>query len=730
MRQPLNMSSAVIAVRQNIYQDVQYRDAVRVMPFTDIQYAGAEVAGTNSVIASCSIPMVTGLSLGKDQTKGSNPNFANDVSWSRNKLLKQFKVVTDPATGTPIMSNESNANWLATGYGLSDYLMGINQTASRVSLDRGGKSFNQIRLANYSSSGFSDPTKGMSAADTRAAFEEQFETSVDGTYPIRVEQWTNEDAALDAITRNPSEMIIGYVIGPRDVKLYYTETAISMLVRRLGRAVEALGPLQPMHAPIGLGHLVDAKMSGKGKHKRHQPWAPHQGLNDPKVHQPTLFWDAGNVTYGHRALPAAGSMYIPSDQVPYSQQKRGFKFNHILTQLGLELMETLQAIGCSMDENLDYKNNAYQDEGVDGQKAGLEVAALQVLFSSIFGSAPGATNAADFTADEASVASGMKEMLGMMFNSGHIHIDPGVMSYNHTLPGTTMLNDKNSGSSFRYKGIQISPALMMKEFVSKFVTFCAVATALRSYFQVPLWQCHWLYVGSPKPEYVTEQLQMNFRSDVYYDGSDSTLPFTLIPSTLNPGEVLSRVPCMIDMRATEAERPNRYLGIRDPLPYGSVDDLRFYGDRPVTVIEEKEYTFTPIIEADASVQTTYRNSRTVNCALWPRPTVYCPGTTRLGAIYGIMSDNASVGGHYYYQYLTGAFQNENVADVLYRAMADDNDTTTAGWLLAGQTKQDEEKHVEYWTKHAIPADVNPQERDPPEMMGGPALKAEVGQVLP
>jgi len=713
------MSSAVIAVRQNIYQDTQYRDAVRVMPFTDIQYAGAEVAGTNSVLASCTIPMVTGVSL-DNAAKGSNPNFASDVMWSRTRLKKDFPLSRDGS-----MNAKQSGDWLATGYGLADYLMGINQQTSRQYLDLENRSFNQSRLELYSSIGFSDPEVGMNARDTREVFEKQFESSVDGTYPIRVEQWTNENAALDAITRNPSEMIIGYVIGPRDVKLYYTETAISMLVRRLGRAVEALGPLQPMHAPIGLGHLVENKdVSGKKKAKA---WKPGKGTSSPRIHQPSLFWDAGNVTYGHRALPAAGSMYIPSDQVPYSQQKRGFKYNHILTQLGLELMETLQAIGASMDESLNYKNNTYTDKGLDGQNAGTEVAALQILFASIFGSAPGATNASDFAADEAGVASGMKEMIGMMFNSGHIHVDPGVLSYAHTKTGSTMLKESNSGSSFRYKGVQVSPALMMKEFISKFITFCAVATALKPFFQVPLWQCHWLYVGSPKPEYVTEQLQMNFRSDVYYDGSDSTLPFSLVPSTLNPGEVLSRVPCMIDMRSKESERPNRYLGIRDPLPYGSVDDLRFYGDRPVSVIEEKEYTFTPIIEADASVQTTYRNARTVNMAVWPRPTVYAPGTTRLGVIYGMLSDNQGVGGHYYYQYLTGALQDEDVGDKLYRAMADDNDTTTAGWMLAGQGKKEEEIHEKYWTKNAIPEDVNPEMRDPPAMMGGPALEAEAGR---
>lgn len=624
---------------------------------------------------------------------------------------------------------ECASNYLATGYGLVDYLMGINQQTSIDTL-KTGTGFNRSRLQLYKSVGFSDPKKGISAKDTRDAFEAQFESSVDGTYPIRVEQWTDENTALDAITRNPSEMIIGYVIGPRDVKLYYTETALAMMVRRLGRAVESLGPLQPMHAPIGLGHLVDKKVT-KGKNfSTNVAWQPNRGFTDPIVHQPTLFWDAGNVTYGHRALPAAGSMYIPSDQVPYSQQKRGFKYNHILTQIGLELMETLQAIGSSMDQNLEYKNNAYKNKGLDGSNAGLEVAGLQMLFSSIFGSSMGATNAADFQADEASVASGMKEMLGMLFNSGHIHVDPGVMSYKYGKQGTTLLTESTSAGKFRYKGTAVSPALMMKEFVAKYVTFCAVATALKSFFQVPLWQCHWMYVGSPKPEYVTEQLQMNFRADVYYDGSDSSLPFTLVPSQLNPGEVLSRVPCMMDLRASQGTRPNRYLGIRDPLPYGKVDDLRFFGDRPVSVIEEKEYTFTPIIEADASIQTTYRNARTVNMAIWPRPTVYSPGTTRLGCLYGIMSDNAPVGGSYYYQYLTGALQNEQVMEKLFRAMSDDNDTSSAGWLLAGQDKETEELHVEAWSKKAIPADVNPEMRDPPAMLGGPALQAEVGQNLP
>jgi len=58
----------------------------------------------------------------------------------------------------------------------------------------------------------------------------------------------------------------------------------------------------------------------------------------------------------------------------------------------------------------------------------------------------------------------------------------------------------------------------MREFIAKYLTFNVAAEAVSSYFAVPLYECHWLYTGSPKPEYVTEQLQMNFRSDVYFDG--------------------------------------------------------------------------------------------------------------------------------------------------------------------------------------------------------------------
>jgi hypothetical protein len=274
-----------------------------------------------------------------------------------------------------------------------------------------------------------------------------------------------------------------------------------------------------------------------------------------------------------------------------------------------------------------------------------------------------------------------------------------------------MLSTATNG--IKYKGKNMSPAGIMSEFIAKYLTFTVAATAVEPYMSVPLYQCHWLYVGSPKPEYVTEQLQMNFRPDVHFDGSNA-LPFTLIPKTLNPGQVLCRVPTYLDCGETGSKTEfNEYLGIRDPLPYGNVIDIRFNGDKPVTTTEETDYTFTPIIEADSMVQTQYRNSRTVNCAVWPRPTHYSPGATRLGAIYGMMSDNAAVGGDYYYQPMTGALvndQTESDTPVVFRAMknAAGDSKLVADALFQGMDRGTQDLQQQYWDKHAIAPEDNPQ----------------------
>jgi len=409
--------------------------------------------------------------------------------------------------------------------------------------------------------------------------------------------------------------------------------------------------------------------------------------------------------------------------------RRNFKYNHIMTQIGMELLETLSAVG--IDMNADLKGNPISAFTENGE--GAQVAGLQMLFASMFGTTATHNATSDFTVDETSIASGLKDRLGFLFNSGHIHIDPGVFSFERKSAGGGFLSLDTSepgmitqvpDDDLEYKGVKgVSADLLLKEFIAKYVTFNVAAACLENYFAVPLYQCHWLYVGSPKPEYVTEQLQMNFRSDVYFDGADSSLPFTLIPSLLNPGQVLSRIPCYLDISnqaltetggATKKKGKkqwiNTYLGIREPLPFGTVSDIRYAGDRPLTTVEEREYTFTPIIEADASVQTQYRNSRTVNCAIWPRPTVYSPGATRIGAIYGLMSDNSGVGGHYYYQPLTGTMLNDHVDNVIYRTMTNNSKDSAilAKQLFKGQGREQVKTQGRYWDKHSIREANNPQ----------------------
>jgi hypothetical protein len=683
MRQPMNLGSHVIEVRQNLYSDREQKDATRVFPFSDIAYSGAEVAASNSVIASCHVPVIASLAVGPDQMQGLEKPWRSSLTniksmWNakRNQSTKEIK-------------------WMQSGFGMADYIFGIAQQRSYDSTTKGGNAFDEDRRKLYRR----PPRKGQKLG------------SVDGTAPLEVKQYLTEDDALNEITTFPSRMIIGYVIGPRDVKLYYTETAIGMMVRRLRRVVEALGPLKPCYYPMGLGHL--AKSSTQP-----DPWLP-KGYRKPnrvegfkgtaQIYAPSQTWNAGSVTYKASALKATGSMYIPWDQTPYSTMRRNFKYNHILTQLGMEWIETFQAIGIQMNEDLNKSTvKPFNENGYGTQEC-----ALQLLFASMFGTTTTHNATSDFTADESAVAAGVKDKIGMMFNSGHIHIDPGVFMYERIEQGG-FLDAERKGylsskatSELSYKGKNMSPEGLMAEFVAKYFTFCVAAQALESYFAVPLYQCHWLYVGSPKPEFVTEQLQMNFRSDVYFDG-DNSLPFTLVPSRLNPGEVISRIPCYFNMNNKAA--PNTYLGVRDPLPYGSVQDIRYNGDKPLTTIEERDYTYAPVIEADSSVQTQYRNSRTINCAVWPRPTHYSPGATRMGAIYGLMSDNASVGGHYYYQPLVGTMVNDNVPNVIYRSTMNNLSDSKAieKQLFKGSGRKEIKEQAKYWQKHSIMPDENPQ----------------------
>jgi hypothetical protein len=400
--------------------------------------------------------------------------------------------------------------------------------------------------------------------------------------------------------------------------------------------------------------------------------------------------------------------------------RRNFKINHILTQLGLEVLEAASAIGIDLNDNLQMRE---PKERTWGCKSGSEVSALQMLFGSMFGFTSSASPINDPVIDEVSVASSVKEHMGLLFSSGHVHVDPGVFAYKYRAQDATgaddwKISDRKYQRSLKFKGNGYSQHMMMVEFIGRYMTFCTALAALGQYMSVPLVQAHWLYIGHPKVEYVTEQMQMNFRSDVYFDG-DHNMPFTLIPTRLNPGEILDRIPCYFDMDGSR-NIANKYLGIRSPTPYGPVQEIRFHGDKPTTVVEEKDYTFSPVIEGDATVITQSRNNRTINAAVWPRPTHYSPGSTRLGLIYGLMHDNARVAGHYYYAPTSGSL-NEG-GNVYFRAMGGANSKIMNTGSLQrslehGFSEAAEARRSDYFAKRVVPPEVNPQNVESP----GPAV---------
>jgi len=269
VRQATTLGSAVVEVRQGTWDDLQARHMFRVMPFTDIQYSGPEVAALNSVIASCLVPTVTGVDTAESNTHTgylSGPEYARKMMSSSGDLARMAG------------SSWARERWsCVSGFGMSDYLMGYSHEASMrtiVPSDDGsgptnlgrGIRFDRARRALWSSSPHSSGAFDANVA--HAPNEDDGTNYVMGTFPIRVVEWTNEDQALDAIANNPTALMIGYVVSARDVKLFYTQTAIAMIVRRMHRVVETLGPFRPIYTHIGLGHVIQ-----KG-----QAWKP----TDPK----------------------------------------------------------------------------------------------------------------------------------------------------------------------------------------------------------------------------------------------------------------------------------------------------------------------------------------------------------------------------------------------------------------------------------------------------------------
>jgi hypothetical protein len=153
------------------------------------------------------------------------------------------------------------------------------------------------------------------------------------------------------------------------------------------------------------------------------------------------------------------------------------------------------------------------------------------------------------------------------------------------------------------------------------------------------------------------------------------------------------------------------------------------------MIEEREYDFMFIIEVDLSVNQVMRNGRVLNIAVLPRPAMYIPGVSILGAISGMMSDNASVGGSYYFQQHNGPFFNDTAKGGKSRPLRQVGMPLAKGnrqWAqrqLAGSASNSKgavamQAAIE---RTGISPDRNPQDPKvdqssaPPVFTGGPAL---------
>jgi hypothetical protein len=670
------MLGAVMNVRQNIWSDDIERDMIRVFPFTDIQYAGAESAKSNSVLASCLVPAIASVDV--QRNSGKNPMWQEPPRDSVGAAAKDWS----PAEG-------GKTPWMLHRTGMVDYLFGIDESTSMRSLPTSYDDENPMGM-------FEPDAPSRLDVLTGADVDRQV-SLLGGTRSIRIMNFSDDDEALDEITGNPGKMTVGYVVGPREVKLYYTDAAVAEIARRSRSVIQALGPYRPQLMPYGLGSI-------EYRNQKPDEAGPETIDVDSRgqyvAHGPGLSWSVGAVQHRSRTLPADGQLYIAGDQIPYSHMRRSFKYGHAMTQIGMELLECCAAIGIDLDSSLNHIRPAYSENG-----SGIQECALQTLYASMFGTQSGFTaGQGDYEVAEDMVASKIKDYLMSFFNSGHVHVDPGVFAYLQGADFDEQGGFLSQAKTFNVRGTDVDAQTAYAEFVRAYFTWAAMCAALEQYMSVPLLQCHWMYTNKMKPEYVLDQMQRNIRADVYYDG-DSSLPFTLVPDRLNPGEVLHRAPMYFD---TSKVGPNILLGFRDPLPYGPVEEIRYMGDRPLTMIEDKrDYTFSPVIEADGSVHTTTRNGRNVNYVNWPRPTYYVPGATRAGLIYGLMADNQKVGGSYYYVPGPGIFEHPSSGDAVYRSMRGGQiSETMAQGLLAGQL--DDAVHEEYFAKKAIPPAENPQ----------------------
>lgn len=673
------LSSSLFEITHSEFVDNE--TMMRFFPFTDLEYNSAEAAARDNIIASARVPMVAHVSAPGGSVHSAIR--APPKLFGRSALSKIVKKG---------IANNSRVQleYLITGAGAADYILGISPAESADSLASSKKNTaNDMTIAKKrdalwaaSDSGVIDASRMLTPEEKKeleAAKPGQFDLAWDDqllagtTGPsLQIVQCITENEAIEVVSSDVRLRTVAYVIGPRDVQLYFSDSVIGGMVRRLRHLIERMGPCNPHHWPIGLGHVSDT--ADVDKFRAQATPITNKGVGNKggrtkhsskklKVAQPTWGWSAGAIGWKSGTMPASGQMYMPDDYIPYNKRKRSYKFNHLMTQVGAEMIDVLQAVGIEMKSDL----TCFEPSDKMASASSEVIALLQVMYSDplMFGTTDN-PDVGDVMLDESSLTTAVKSMMGMFFDSAHTHVDPGCLTFQK--PGSAQYTDDDGYLSdtitkdLCWKNAPISPKGLMREFISRYIVFLLTAAAMRPYFKVPVFPMHLLYYGGPKPELVTEQLLMNFRPDWDFGGS-SGLPFSLIPTRLNPGEIAVRIPTLFDSRNNFNMRSqaNLWLGPREPVVFTDVEEVRFRGNTPQSVIEKENYYFSPVIEADSYVSGTYRNHRNVTVAHLSRPTYYTPGCNNLGWILGTMSDNSRVQGPQYILPGTNGYSNEGLS---------------------------------------------------------------------
>jgi hypothetical protein len=518
---------------------------------------------------------------------------------------------------------------------------------------------------------------------------------------VDIEQYQSDEQAAKAIGDHPTLSRIGYVISPRGVKLFYHDSMIVQMVHRMRELIEELGSGNPSVCFIGLGDMAPSNQAATsvsqaaGKAKRTSKTADTD--NRYKVTRPSRAWNCGTLGWRGSRYTANGSIYIPLDYVPYSTMKRAAKYNHIVNQIGLEWIDAFSAVGID-----------WTDAKMDKAKGLAKISVKERLatMNLIFGSLPsfGHTDnpsPSDSMLDGSTISSVIRPYLTMPFTSAYTHMDAGILGGTKDYVDKTG-NLKTSGDSIVIgsgaSSVTLSPAEAMAYFIKMHFTWAVTMACMEGKWKLATYPAIWLYEGGPKPEHVAQRMMMNFRPDRDYGGG-SSMPYTLIPRNLNPGETRARVPTLMYLaqetakagKSDEAGLPNQYFGPRDPVVITDVKTSQFYGERPETIIEEQFYYTSPVVTREGTTASTYRNYRTVNMVTLPRPSYFTPGATRLGFLFGLAAHHTPISGPVYEQPLLAPFYRvtSNLSRVIVRNAH--YDSTNSVRLPADQTKDTPEQ---------------------------------------